>query len=189
MNPENSSSNANRGNISSQPLEDQVVDNGGITSGSRYNPDDISSRDVTENLNRKKSSRKHRKSHHSRRNSRKDRERTFWHCMYKVFLAEDPGTKFVDQGFNGVTYTCQLKDSLHAEYLLPRKNNAVVELSEWHKKSVNLLNTQDNGVYVFPVKMSVQITENFAEECNFLQDRQFTRQDLQEQHHTLAFAN
>ena len=78
-----------------------------------------------------------------------------------------------------------------------RKNNAVVELSEWHKKSVNLLNTQgivlnifeDNGVYAFPVKMSVQIMENFAEECNFPQDRQFTRQDLQEQHYTACIRN
>ena len=87
---------------------------GEITPGSRYNPDDISSRDVTENLNRKKSSRKHRESHHSRRNSRKDRQQTFWHCMYKDFLAEEPGTKFEDQGSKGVTYTCQLKDSLHA---------------------------------------------------------------------------
>ena len=51
----------------------------------------------------------------------------------------------------------------------------VVELSEWHKKSVNLLNTQgialkifeDNGVYSFPVKMSVEIMENYAVECNF----------------------
>ena len=95
--------------------------------------------------------------------------------MYKDFLAEEPGTKFEDQGSKGVTYSCQLKDSLHAEYLLPRKNNAVVELSEWHKKSVNLLNTQgialkifeDNGVYSFPVKMSVEIMENYAEECDF----------------------
>ena len=86
MNPDNLSSNANRANNSSQPLEEQVVENGGITPGSRYNPDDISSRDVTENLNRKKSSRKHRKSHHSRRNSKKDRQRTFWRCMYKEFF-------------------------------------------------------------------------------------------------------
>ena len=36
MNPEDIlSSSANRGNISSQPLEEQVVDNGGITPGSR----------------------------------------------------------------------------------------------------------------------------------------------------------
>ena len=75
----------------------------------------------------------------------------------------------------GVTYTCQLKDRLHAKYLLPRKNNAVVELSEWHKKTVNLLNTQgvalkifeDNEVCSFPVKMSVEIMENYAEECDF----------------------
>ena len=59
MNPENLSSNANRGHISSQPLEEQVMDDGGITPGSRYNPDDISSRDVTVNLSRKKSSRIH----------------------------------------------------------------------------------------------------------------------------------
>ena len=70
---------------------------------------------------------------------------------------------------------------MNADYLLPRKNNAVVELSEWHKKSVNLLNTQgialkifeDNGVYSFPVKMSVEIMENYAAECNFPEDRQF----------------
>ena len=85
MNPDIVQSNANRDNNSNQPLGEQVVDDGGITPGTRYNPDDISSRDATENLNRKKSSRKHRKSHHSRRNSRKDRERTFWHCMYKGF--------------------------------------------------------------------------------------------------------
>ena len=40
MIPENLSSNANRGHLSRQPLEEQVVDDGGITPGSRYNPDD-----------------------------------------------------------------------------------------------------------------------------------------------------
>ena len=95
--------------------------------------------------------------------------------MYNEFSAAEPGTNFKDQGTKGVTYTCQLKDTLHAEYLLPRNYNAVVELSEWHKKSVNLLNTQgiapkifeDNGVYSFPVKMSVKIMENYSEECDF----------------------
>ena len=95
--------------------------------------------------------------------------------MYKEFLAAEPGTNFKDQGLKGVTYTCQLKDNLHAEYLLPRKNNADVELSEWQKRFVNLLNTQgmalkifeDNGIYSFPVKMSVEIMENYAVECNF----------------------
>ena len=53
--------------------------------------------------------------------------------MYKEFLAAEQGTNFQDQGMKGVTYTCQLKDSLHADYLLPRKNDAVVELSEWQK--------------------------------------------------------
>ena len=197
MNPDIVQSNANRDNNSDQHLGEQVVDDGGITPGARYNPDDISSRDATENLNRKKSSRKHRTSHHSRRNSRKDRERTFWHGMYKDFLAEEPGTKFEDQGSKGVTYTCQLKDSLHAEYLLPRKNNAVVELSEWHKKSVNLLNTQgialkifeDNGVYSFPVKMSVEIMENYAEERDFPETRKFSRQELREHHFTACIRN
>ena len=47
MYPDNSSSNADRRNISGQHLEEQVVEDGGITPGSRYNPDDISSRDVT----------------------------------------------------------------------------------------------------------------------------------------------
>jgi hypothetical protein len=62
--------------------------------------------------------------------------------MYKEFLAAEPRTDFQDQGLKGVTYICQLKENLKADYLLPRKNNAVVELSEWLKKSVNLLNTQ-----------------------------------------------
>ena len=35
MNPDNSSSNANRGNISGQHLEEQVVEDGGITPGNR----------------------------------------------------------------------------------------------------------------------------------------------------------
>ena len=85
MNPDIVTSNANRANNSSQPLEEQVVDNGGITPSSRYNLDDISSRDVTENLNHKKSSRKHRKSHHSRRNSKKDRLRTFGIAWSRIF--------------------------------------------------------------------------------------------------------
>ena len=108
--------------------------------------------------------------------------------MYKEFLAAEPGTSFQDQGMKGVTYTCQLKDSLHADYLLPRKTNAVVGISEWQKKSVNLLNTQgmalkifeDNGSYSFLVKMSVGQMENYAEECNFPEYRQFSRHDLQE---------
>jgi len=197
MNPDISSSSANRGNFSNQHLEEQDMDEEGITPGNRYNPNENSSRDVTENLNRKKSQRKHKKGHHSRRNSRKESKRTIWHGMYKEFLAAEPGTNFQDQGLKGVTYTCQLKDNLHAEYLLPRKNNAVVELSEWQKRSVNLLNTQgmalkifqDNGVYSFPVKMSVDIMENYAEECNFSEDRQFSRQELQEQHFTVCIRN
>ena len=72
MDPDILSLNANRGSFSNQHLEEQVVDGEGITPGDRYNPDDNSSRDVTDNLNRKKSQRKHKKSHHSRRNSRKD---------------------------------------------------------------------------------------------------------------------
>ena len=48
---------------------------------------------------------------------------------------------------------------------------------------------EDNGVYVFPVKMSVQIMENFAEECDFPLDRKFTRQDLQDQHYTACIRN
>jgi hypothetical protein len=134
MNPDDSSSNANRGNFSTQHLEEQDVEGEGITPGDRYNPDEASSRDVTENLNHKKSQKRQKKSHHSRRNSRKESKRTIWHGMYKEFLAAEPGTNFQDQGLKGVTYTCQLKENLHAEYLLPRKNNAVVELSEWHKK-------------------------------------------------------
>ena len=76
MNPDDSSSNANRGNFSTQHLEEQDVDGEGITPGDRYNPDETYSRDVTENLNRKKSQRKQKKSHHSRRNSRKESKRT-----------------------------------------------------------------------------------------------------------------
>ena len=76
MNPDISSSSANRGNFSIQQLEEQDVEGEGITPGDRYNPDEASSRDVTDNLNRKKSQRRHKKSHHSRRNSRKDSRRT-----------------------------------------------------------------------------------------------------------------
>jgi hypothetical protein len=73
----------------------------------------------------------------------------------------------------------------------------VVELSKWHKKSVNLLNTQgialkifeDNGVYSFPVKMLVKIMENYAAECNFPEDHQFSRQELHEQHFTACIRN
>ena len=72
-----------------------------------------------------------------------------------------------------------------------------MELSEWQKKSVNLLNTQgialkifeNDGVYSFPVKMSVELMENYAEECNFPEDRQFSRHDLQEQHFTVCIRN
>ena len=74
---------------------------------------------------------------------------------------------------------------------------SVVELSEWHKKSVNLLNPQgialkifeDYGVCSFPVKMFVEIMENYAEECDFSQDRKFSRQELQEQHFTACIRN
>ena len=59
MNPDIVQSNANRDNNSDQHLGEQVVDDGGITPGARYNSDENSSRDATENLNRKKSSRKH----------------------------------------------------------------------------------------------------------------------------------
>ena len=38
--PDNLSSNANRGNISGQHLEEQVVEDGGITPGNRDNPDE-----------------------------------------------------------------------------------------------------------------------------------------------------
>ena len=65
------------------------------------------------------------------------------------FWAAEPGTNFQDQGTKGVTYTCQLEESLHADDLLPRTNNAVVVLSEWHKKSVNLLNTQGIALKIF----------------------------------------
>ena len=85
--------------------------------------------------------------------------------MYKDFLAEEPGTKFEDQGSKGVTYTCQLKDSLHAEYLLPKKNNAVVELSEWHKKSVNLLNTQGIALKIFEFISCKNVCGNHGELC------------------------
>ena len=37
--------------------------------------------------------------------------------------------------------------------------------------------------------MSVQIMENYVEECNFPQDQQFTRQDLQETHYTACIRN
>ena len=68
----------------------------GITPGDRYNPDEASSRDVTDNLNRKKSQRRHKKSHHSRRISRKESRQTIWHGMNKEFLAAEPGTNFQD---------------------------------------------------------------------------------------------
>ena len=63
MDPDISSSNANRGSFSSQHLEEQDVDEEGITPGDRYNSDEVSSRDLTENLNRKKSQRIPKKSH------------------------------------------------------------------------------------------------------------------------------
>ena len=121
MNPDISSSSANRGNFSNQQLEEQELEEEGITPGDRYNPDEASSRNVTDNLNRMKSQRSHKKSHHSRRISRKDSMRTIWHGMYKDFLAAEPGTNFKDQGLKGVTYTCQLKENLNADYLLPGK--------------------------------------------------------------------
>ena len=49
MDPDISSSNANRGSFSSHHLEEQDVDGEGITPGDRYNPDEASSRVVTEN--------------------------------------------------------------------------------------------------------------------------------------------
>ena len=72
-----------------------------------------------------------------------------------------------------------------------------MELSEWHKKSVNLLNTQgialkifeDNGVYSFPVKMSVEIMENYAEERDFPENRKFSRQELREHHYMACIRN
>jgi hypothetical protein len=121
MYPDISSSSANRENFSSQQLEKQDVEEDGITSGDRYNPDGASSREVTDNLNFMRLQRKHKKSHHSRINSRKCSRQTIWHGMYKEFLAAEPGTNFQDQGMKGVTYTCQIKDSLHDGYLLPRK--------------------------------------------------------------------
>jgi hypothetical protein len=97
MNPESLSSSANRGNFANQQLEEQELEEEGITPGDRYNPDEASSRDVTDNLIRKKSQKRYKKSHHSRRNSRKDSTRTIWHGMYKDFLAAEPGTNFKDQ--------------------------------------------------------------------------------------------
>jgi hypothetical protein len=140
MNPGISSSSTNREIFPTNNLRRKIWKM--ADPGDLYNPDEVSSPDATENLHRKQSQRKHKERHHSRRNSRKGSRRTFWHGMYKEFLAAKPGTNFQDQGTKDATYTCQHKDSLHAEYLLPRKNNAVVELSKWHKKSVNLLNTQ-----------------------------------------------
>jgi hypothetical protein len=78
-------SNANRGNNSSQHLEEHHVENDRITPGNRYNPDESSSRDATENLIRKKTQKKHKTSHRSRRNSRKGSKRTFWHRTNKEF--------------------------------------------------------------------------------------------------------
>jgi hypothetical protein len=96
MNPDIFSFSVNRGSFSSQHLEEQDVEEGGITPGDRYNPDEASYRDATENLHRKKSQRKHKKSHHSRRNLRKGNRRTIWHGMCKEFLAAEPGTNFQD---------------------------------------------------------------------------------------------
>jgi hypothetical protein len=105
MNPDILSSSANRGNFSNQKHEEQDMEGEGITPGDCYNPDEASYRDVTDNLNRLRSQRKHKKSHHSQRNSRKGSKRTIWHGMYKEFLAAEPGTNFQDQSLKGVTYT------------------------------------------------------------------------------------
>ena len=117
--------------------------------------------------------------------------------MYKEFLAAEPGIDFQDQGTKGVTYTCQIKDSLHADYLLPRQNNDVLGLSEWHKKAINLLNTHgialkiflDFGKFSFPIKMSVEAMEAFAIENGFPLDSEFTRQERREQHFTACIRN
>jgi hypothetical protein len=71
MKPDILSSSANRGGIFSQHLEKQDVEDGGITHGDCYKPDEASSCDFTENINRNKSQRKHKKYHRSRRNSGK----------------------------------------------------------------------------------------------------------------------
>ena len=92
MNPDILSSSVNRRIVFSQHLEEQDVDEGGITLGDRYNPDEVSSRNDTENLHRKKLQRKNKKSHHSRRNLRKGSRRTICHGMYKEFLTAEPGT-------------------------------------------------------------------------------------------------
>ena len=116
MNPENSVTSVIRGNNSRQEpgCEDEEV--GGITPGDRYDPNDATLRDQTDNLQRKKEHRKNRKNCKSKRKSRKVTKRSHWHDMYTAFLATEPGIDFQDQGTKGVTYTCQTKNSLHADY-------------------------------------------------------------------------
>ena len=69
--------------------------------------------------------------------------------MYNEFFAMKPGIEFQDQGTKSVTYTCQIKNSLHADYLPPRQNNDVLGLSEWHKTAINLLNTHGIALKLF----------------------------------------
>ena len=61
----------------------------------------------------------------------------------------EPGIDLQDQRMKGVTYTCQIKDSLHSDYLLPRQNNVVLGLSKSHKTAINLLNTHGIALELF----------------------------------------
>jgi hypothetical protein len=86
--------------------------------------------------------------------------------MYMEFLVTEPGIGFQDQGTKGVTYTFQIKNRLHADYLLPRRNNDVLGLSKWHKKTIKLLNPHGIARNIFLVIGNFDVSRGNRSICH-----------------------